>query len=108
MDTLERYAREAFERRMHAVLKAAHPEIVHKMPEVEFSSRISAGIDEAIGHGITHLGDIEKYLHFSLRFGLGFEHIDPDKAWISKILQDTSLSGTEKVMLVGDVIDWEG
>jgi len=105
MDSLERYGRATFERRMHSVLSEAHPDIVQQMSEDAFGSRISAGIDEAIGHGIKHFGDIERYLHFSLRLGLGFENIDPDKAWIRKILQDTSLSGTEKVILVSEVID---
>jgi len=84
MDTLERYARATFERRMHSVLLEAHPDIVQQMSEDEFSSRISAGIDEAIGHGIKHLGDMERYLHFSLRFGLGFENIDTSEIGLKK------------------------
>ena len=105
MDSLERTARARFESRMHAVLSDAHPDIVQQMSEDEFSSRISAGIDQAMGYGIRHLGDMERYLHFSLRLGLGFENIDPEKVWIRDILQDASLSGTEKVILISEVMD---
>jgi hypothetical protein len=108
MDVLERQARATFEKRMITVLSKAHPEIVQQILQDDLNLLISSGIDEAINYGIIYRRDIELYLIFLLRFGPGFKNIDPQKAWITEILPDESLSGSEKVNMMSEVIDSPG
>jgi hypothetical protein len=62
---------------------------------------IHAGIVKAESYDITDEVDVERFLECMVRFGLDFDN-HPQTSWAGQILQDKSLSGTEKMNQIDD------
>jgi len=101
MDSLSEVMLGQFEDRMLRHLRAACPEETQDISEPELRSTIRAGMDSAAKYDITSEVDIRRYLECVVVYGQDFD-TNPKTAWAGHILNNKTLSGTEKMNRVDE------
>lgn len=90
-----------YEDRIVLYLRSKFSEQTKNATERELREMIKTGISTAESYQITDETDVERFLEFIVRYGPDFE-TDPEVFWAIQILQDESLTGTEKMNQMDD------
>jgi len=101
MEVLSKNMVDQFIDRAGAHLQRTFPEQIKNMAETDLREMIHAGIVKAESYDITDEVDVERFLECMVRFGFDFDN-HPQTSWAGQILQDKSLSGTEKMNQIDD------
>jgi hypothetical protein len=101
MKVFEEAALRNYEDRMALHLRSNFSEQTKNATEQELREMIKTGISKAESYQVTDEMDVEGFLEFVVRYGPDFE-TDPQVFWAVQILQDESLTGTEKMNQMDD------
>lgn len=76
------YARQQFEKRMAAHLRRAFPQQTDSMTESDLRAAVHTRTDDSISYGLDYEDEIERYLDYTVIYGLEF----PALRWARAIL----------------------
>ena len=96
MDSLQAEMVSEFEGRMVVYLPQTFPDQLGATSESDLRSMIRKGIEKAESYGVVLEMDVQRYLESLVVLGSDFDE-GPEHEWAGKILDDASLSGTQKM-----------
>jgi len=96
LDVLSGAMFQQFEDRVDIQLRRLFPNHPSAAAPDGFRPLIRAGVTKADTYGITDEADVERFLIWIAPYGLEFE-CHPDLPWVSRLLSDRYLTGTQKV-----------
>jgi len=98
MEELAKVSREAFVKKMVSHLEVAYSkELRDQVGMVQNPQNfVRGGVKKAMLYGISYEHDVQLYLECMVELGSSFD-TDPATPWASKILQNSNLTGEEKM-----------
>lgn len=101
MKELSKYMLRRFEDRMVIYLRSAFQEQTAELTEPDLRALIRVGTVQAGEDDVTDEADVERYLECMVKYGGEFNTND-ETSWAGVILDDSDLSGTEKMNKIND------
>lgn len=101
IETLRKSVRKEFEDDMVIHLQTSFSSEIEGMSEEELRQEIRSGIEKAEKYDIVISTDVSRFIEYSVCYGSDFDVTDKLK-WISEILNDNSLDGTEKMDMIDE------
>lgn len=107
MLTLANDARERFIGAQAARLRSAFPKETEPLDPAALRSFVADGFDRARSYDVTDEQDVELFLDCSFLLALDFDS-SATFPWAGNTLNDTSLTGTQKMSLIHDHLLFRG
>lgn len=101
MGQFETYSRRRYVQSMAWHLRSRFAQRAAGLSDDQLQALVETGMDEASRHGVVYKDDIRRYLEYLVIYGAPLDQ-RPQMPWLGRILNRTSLSGTEKLRLIGE------
>jgi len=95
MDALGEYTLMIYVARMSKQLRLKFPDQLAGIDDTTLERRILNSIDNAEQYGIDKEGDVEKFLEYSVKYGVEFYK---ECLWAKKVLSDPEIDGSDKMV----------
>ncbi len=101
MQDFQAQARQRFVQDTALHLRTTFPQRTADLPDEKLHALVESGMEEAAQHGVDYKDDIRRYLEYMVIYGAPLDQL-PQMAWVGRILRRHTLSGSEKLKLIGE------